>query len=168
MSLYALETDSTGNVVGSHVYPDGFAIPSEYTPCTQAQFRIASSLQVVNGQIVESLPAAQSAQIATLRTACTNAITGGFSSSALGSAYTYASDPISQANLNSVANNPDGGSLWCESGGVWSFKAHTQAQAQAVLGAFVTWLNACQSQLATLTGEVNAATTVSAVQEIVW
>ena len=118
--------------------------------------------------IPPTLAESQSTQIAVLRTACANAITGGFSSSALGSAYSYPSDPISQANMNTVAGSPSGGSLWCETGGVWTLKAHTQSQAQAVLAAFVSWLNACQTQLATLTAEVNAATTVSAVQAVVW
>ena len=115
-----------------------------------------------------SLAQAQSSQITLLRSACQSAITGGFTSSALGSAYNYPSDPTSQSNLNTVAGSPSGGSLWCESGGVWAMKAHTQAQAQAVLASFVAWLNSCQTQLATLTGEVNAATTVSAVQAITW
>ena len=127
---------------------------------------------VVNGALViptgPTLAQAQSAQVATLRSACQSAITGGFSSSALGSAYTYGSGTVDQANLNTVAGSPAGGSLWCETGGVWSFKVHTQAQAQSVLSDFVAWLNSCQAQLATLTGEVNAATTVSAVQAIVW
>ena len=118
--------------------------------------------------IPPTLAESQSSQIAALRTACANAITGGFSSSALGSLYNYPSDPLSQSNMNTVAGSPSGGSLWCESGGVWAMKAHTQAQAQAVLASFVAWLNACQTQLATLTGEVNAATTVSAVQAVVW
>ena len=127
---------------------------------------------VVNGALTQTDPnafqKAQTSQIALLRTACQSAITGGFTSSALGSAYNYPSDPTSQSNLNTVAGSPSGGSLWCESGGVWAMKAHTQSQAQAVLTSFVAWLNSCQSQLATLTAEVNAATTVSAVQAITW
>ena len=115
-----------------------------------------------------TLGQAQAAQIALLRTACQSAITGGFTSSALGSVYGYPSDPTSQSNLNTVAGSPSGGSPWCESGGVWAMKPHTQSQAQAVLASFVAWLNACQAQLATLTGEVQAATTVSAVQAITW
>ena len=115
-----------------------------------------------------TLAQAQTSQIALLRASCQSAITGGFTSSALGSAYNYPSDPTSQSNLNTVAGSPSGGSLWCESGGVWSLKAHTQAQAQAVLASFVAWLNACQSQLVTLSAEVTAATTVAAVQAISW
>lgn len=118
--------------------------------------------------IPPTLAESQSSQIAALRTACANAIIGGFTSNALGSVYSYPSDPLSQSNMNTIAGSPSGGSLWCESGGVWAMKAHTQAQAQAVLASFVAWLNACQTQLATLTAEVNAATTVSAVQAIVW
>ena len=85
--------------------------------------------------------------------ACQSAITGGFSSSALGSAYSYPSDPITQANINSAAGNPNGGSLWCESGGVWALKAHTQSQAQTVLTALMAWVNACQGKLDTLIAE---------------
>ena len=137
------------------------AISSPYRP-----------IKVVGGVLVipsgPTLAQAQSSQIALLRSGCQAAITGGFTSSALGSAYNYPSDPTTQANINSAAGNSSGGSLWCESGGVWAMKPHTQSQAQAVLAAFVAWLNSCQSQLATLTGEVQAATTVSAVQAITW
>ena len=127
---------------------------------------------VVNGALViptgPTLAQAKSIQTGILRTACQSAITGGFSSSALGSAYTYGSGVTDQSNLNTVAGSPSGGSLWCESGGTWAMKTHTQAQAQAVLGDFVAWLNACQSKLATLTAEVGAATSVSVVQAISW
>ena len=115
-----------------------------------------------------TLAQAQTAQITLLRSSCQSAITGGFMSSALGSVYSYPSDPPSQSNLNAVAGSPSGGSLWCEAGGVWAMKPHTQAQAQAVLASFVAWLNSCQTQLATLTGEVQGDTTVSAVQAIMW
>ena len=118
--------------------------------------------------IPPTLAQAQTAQITLLRSSCQSAITGGFTSSALGSAYSYPSDPTSQSNLNTIAGSPSGGSLWCEAGGVWAMKPHTQAQAQAVLASFVAWLNSCQTQLATLTGEVQGDTTVSAVQAIMW
>ena len=167
--FYALMIDNNGNGIGSHAYQEEpSSYPSNEISCTLAQAQSPMAYQVVNGQIVESLSYAKTSQIALLRTACQSAITGGFTSSALGSAYNYPSDPTSQSNLNTVAGSPSGGSLWCESGGVWAMKAHTQSQAQAVLTSFVAWLNSCQSQLATLTAEVNAATTVSAVQLIAW
>ena len=163
---YALIIDNNGNGISSHFNPP-FPRSNE-VPCTEAQAQNPTAYQVVNGQIVESLTAAKSSQIALLRTACQSAITGGFTSSALGSTYSYPSGPTSQSNINSAAGNPSGGSLWCESGGVWALKAHTQSQAQGVLASLMAWVNSCQGQLSTLTGEVNAATTVSAVQLITW
>ena len=170
--------DASGIVNGYYDSIDSPLPPGvKAIPITDAEWQEAISspyqpVTVVNGVLNipsgPTLAQAQSSQIAALRTACANAITGGFSSSALGSLYNYPSDPLSQSNMNTVAGSSSGGSLWCESGGVWTFKAHTQAQAQAVLAAFVAWLNSCQSQLATLTAEVNAATTVSAVQAVVW
>ena len=166
---YYLITNASGQTVGGVSFeaaPD--PLPSCYTPCTLDQSQNPSLYSVSGGVVVENVAQAQAAQIALLRAACHSAITGGFTSSALGSAYNYPSDPTSQSNLDTVAGSPSGGSLWCESGGVWAMKPHTQSQAQAVLASFVAWLNACQTQLATLTGEVNAATTVSAVQAIAW
>lgn len=115
------------------------------------------------------LATARTNKIAALTTACAAAITAGFQSSALGSAYTYPSTLTDQSNQQSAASNPSGGSLWCESaGGTWALVAHTQAQAQAVLESFVAQLNSCQEKLATLTTQVNAATTAAAAQAIAW
>ncbi len=170
--------DSNGIVNGYYDSIDS-PLPPGVTaiPITDEQWQGALScayppVTVVNGALViptgPTLAQAQALQMGILRTACQSAITGGFSSSALGSAYTYGSGVTDQTNLNTVAGSPSGGSLWCETGGVWTMKVHTQAQSQAVLSDFVAWLNACQSQLATLTAEVNAATTVAAVQAITW
>ena len=101
-------------------------LPSGEVEISEAQAALpASSFALVGGVIVESLTAAQASQTALLRTACATAITGGFTSNALGSTYTYGSSVTDQANLNTVASNPNGGSLWCEAGGVWALKAHT-------------------------------------------
>lgn len=131
---------------------------------------------VVNGALVapeppsaaQLLATAQASQIAILRQGCADAIASGFSSSALGSACTYPSTITDQSNQQTIAANANGGSLWCESNGSWSFKAHTQTQAQSVVASFATWLNHCQAQLVTLSGQVGAATSVQAVQAIAW
>ncbi len=118
-----------------------------------------------------SLAQAQSSQIALLRSACQSAITGGFTSSALGSAYNYPSDSNTQANINSAAGNPSGGEIRCTltpTALSWPLVAHTQAQAQTVLTALMAWVNGCQNKLDTLIAQVNAATTVAAVQAVVW
>ncbi|WP_186248509.1 MULTISPECIES: hypothetical protein [unclassified Burkholderia] len=114
------------------------------------------------------LAQAQTMQNAVLYAACSGTITAGFSSSALGSTCSYPSTLVDQANQNTVAACPSGGMLWCEAVGSWSFKSHTQAQAQAVVASFAAWLNKCQQQLAALIDQVNAATTIQAVQSVVW
>lgn len=115
------------------------------------------------------LSAVRTAQIATLSAACQAAITSGFTSTALGSSYTYPSAATDQANLVQVATNSAGGFLWCKSSaGVWAYVVHTQAQAQQVLAAFIAWRSAQQQELVTLTAEVNAATTEAAIEAITW
>jgi len=167
---YAIIFDSNGNGTGMHKWEDEttVSLASNEIICTEAQSQNPSAWQVVNGVLVESLPAAQATQNGILTAGCQAAIVGGFTSSALGSVYSYPSDPISQSNQNSAASSSAGGKLWCESGGVWSLVAHTQAQAQVVVASLVTWVNACQKQRVTLQGQVNAATSVSAVQAITW
>lgn len=121
--------------------------------------------------IPPTLAEVQTAQIAILRSSCQSAITGGFTSSALGSDYSYPSDPITQANINSAAGNPNGGSIRCTTTPTatsWPLVAHTQAQAQGVLSSLIAWINNCQGTLDGLIAQVNAATTVSGVQAIGW
>ncbi|MHB8372205.1 MAG: DUF4376 domain-containing protein [Thermoplasmataceae archaeon] len=167
---YAIIYDSNGNGTGSHKWMDEttVSLASNEIACTEAQAQNPSAWQVVNGALVESLPAAQSTQKALLTAGCQAAIVGGFTSSALGSVYSYPSDTISQSNQNSAASSLSGGKLWCASGGVWALIAHTQAQAQDVVASLVAWVNSCQEKRATLQGQVNAATSVSAVQAITW
>lgn len=105
----------------------------------------------------ELLATARAEQAAILSSACWAAITGGFTSAALGDAVAYPSQTTDQSNMHTVAACPDGGRLWCLSAGVWARVEHTQAQAQAVLQAFAAWLDACQAQLVTLTARVNEA-----------
>lgn len=115
-----------------------------------------------------TLAQAQTEQIATLTLACQSEIVAGFTSNALGSTNNYPSLLQDQTNQNTVAQSLSGGSLWCETGGTWAMKAHTQGQAQMVVASFAVWLNACQQQLVALTALVNAATTPDAVQVIGW
>ncbi|WP_232464353.1 hypothetical protein [Burkholderia ubonensis] len=124
--------------------------------------------QVPPPTATQQLATAQAAQIAMLTQACSSAITSGFSSSALGSAYTYPSTLTDQTNQSTVANCSSGGVLWCATGGAWSFKQHTQAQAQTVIENFTMWLNKCQQQLVTLKSQVSAAETIAVVQAIMW
>jgi hypothetical protein len=112
---------------------------------------------------------AQQVQISALAASCAAAITAGFTSSALGSAYTYPSDILSQANLMTAQQSGATVSLWCESAtGVWSFASHTAPQAAKALSDFVAYRVAQQAHYATQVAAVSAATTVAAVQAINW
>ena len=69
--FYALILDANGNGIGSNKYYQNQepSYPSNEFPCTEAQAQNPTAYQVVNGKIVESLTAAQTAQIALLQSA---------------------------------------------------------------------------------------------------
>jgi len=123
------------------------------------------------------LAQAKAAQMAAVAAASVAAQTSGFSSSALGSAYSYPSGTQDQANLTAlvtasmIPGNPSGWTclFWCTSGaGVSNFVAHTAAQIQKVGQDALTAIMAAKQKQLTLTMEIEAATSVAAVQAIVW
>lgn len=120
----------------------------------------------------QQITAARQIQIGTLRQNCLNAITGGFPSSALGTPYTYPSTPTDIQNLNdatTAALSGTASSLWCEdANGNWAFVAHTTAQIIQAHKDWVSFRVSKQQELVSLVQEVRAATTVSAVDRIVW
>jgi hypothetical protein len=113
------------------------------------------------------LAAVQVSQSSIIKTSCANAITTTFSSSALGSAFNYDCAPLDQVNISYVSVH--GGSLWCQAGmNPWTFTAHTIIQGLQVQADMTTHIQAQQAIYAGLLTQINAATTVSAVQAIVW
>ena len=131
---------------------------------------------VSNNQLVAPMPptsaqeleAARRSTVIDLTQECANAIVSGFESNALGTAHAYPSSLTDQANQSTVAGCLSGGSLWCESDGSWSLVPHTQAQAQAVVASFASWLNKCQQQLAGFVEQVSVAKAMPDVRAIVW
>jgi hypothetical protein len=115
---------------------------------------------------IDSLSLVKSTKNASLSGSCASAITGGFSSSATGTLYTYASDLTQQQNL--MQCTVAGGDLACEAGGVWSLVTHTAAQAQAALADFITARDGARTKLYSLQAQVNACTTVAQVNAINW
>lgn len=114
------------------------------------------------------LTSAKAAKISILSAECQAYLLAGFTSSALGSVHAYPSQLTDQQNQASVSASGVGGSLWCETGSVWGFVAHTDEQATQVVADWKTYLNAAQAKLQTLAASVNAATTVAATQAINW
>jgi hypothetical protein len=124
-----------------------------------------------------ALPQAQQVQIASLSLSCRNTIVSGYTSSALGSAYTYGNNTIDQLNMASSviaaminANTASWTTpMWCESStGVWEYMQHTAVQVNEVAVSGKSFVISNQSKLVTLTAQVNAATTISAVQAVTW
>lgn len=113
---------------------------------------------------------ARAAQIAAITQSCAAAIVSGFASSALGTAHTYPSQPTDQTNLiGAVASGLATVNFWCaDSTSVWGLTSHTAAQIKQVLADGGTQRMAYSAKLAGLAAQVQAATTVAAIQAIVW
>ncbi|HEF4743291.1 TPA: hypothetical protein SAO08_003143 [Burkholderia multivorans] len=173
--------DAQGNIVAFYdtvdsPAPEGVSVieisDAQWQTCIneQGQWHVSNGAlaQIPPPTSAQLLSSAQTARNAVLNAACSAAIMSGFSSNSLGQTYNYPSTLTDQTNQNTVAQCASGGPLWCETAGSWSFKQHTQSQAQAVVASFSAWLNKCQQQLVDLMNQVNAATSVSAVESITW
>jgi hypothetical protein len=185
MIYFVTRDEKTGSINGCGSAVDAPAVPAGALVCTQDQARNPSQWQVRDGALVAADPPAaaqllaqaQAAASKTVRAACAVAITGGFPSSALGSAHTYPSGATDQANLSAAvlaSLMPGLDSAWttpqacCDSGGVWAYVPHTAAQIQQVGVDCKTAIQACLARNADLQTQITAATTVEAVQAIVW
>lgn len=108
-------------------------------------------------------------QAKALAQACQQQIVSGFTSAALGAVHNYASTAIDQRNLILAAQSSKGGLLSCQdSTGAWVRVMHAQAQAQQVLEDFVAMADAARTKLSALETQIASATTVAAVQAVLW
>lgn len=111
-----------------------------------------------------------------IRSACAAAITGGFSSAALGTAHWYGSNTTDQANLDSdlLAAATGGPTITADipcsadAGVTWAPVTHTAAQIAGVAADFRAWRNAQRAKDWTLQAQIAAATTPDAVSAIAW
>jgi hypothetical protein len=166
--FYTLTLDVNGAGLGSNAYGEQpKVLAADEVACTNEQAQNPQAWKLVNGTLVQQLDYYRGVQAATMSLACQAAIESGFTSSALGSANSYGCKAADQANINLAAIG--GASLWCaNSAGVWSFTAHSAAQAQQVQKDMQAHIQAEQSHYATQLAAINAATTVAAIQAVVW
>jgi hypothetical protein len=158
------------------VAPFGYSFVQPATPPTPSAFYgiTEGAPTQVNGVWTQTW-----VQSAVIDAACAAAIVSGFTSSALGSAYTYPSKVTDQQNLAAsvLASILPGVTtgwttpFWCaDSTGMWSWVNHTAAQIQQVGADSKTAILGYQSQNAQLQAQLVAAniTTVDQVAAIVW
>lgn len=125
----------------------------------------------------EQLLDAQTAQKAAVSLACQDAILAGFTSSALGSPHTYPAKFTDQQNLNasvtaSLLPGVDASwttPFWCaDAEGNWCYAAHTAAQIQRAGSDGKAAILVCLTKNQQLAAQIDAATTIEAVQAINW
>jgi len=123
------------------------------------------------------LDGAKAAQKVIVSQACQDAILAGFESSALGPSHTYPAKPTDQQNLNAsvVASLLPGNAadwatpFWCAApDGVWAYVPHTAAQIQRAGADGKAAILACLTKNQQLAAQIDAATTIDAVQAITW
>lgn len=124
-----------------------------------------------------TLAGAKAAKIAELSDACKAQIVAGFTSSALGAAYSYPAKDTDQQNLassviDSLLSNGAAGwvtPFWCSDvSGDWEFRMHTAAQIQKVGQDAKAAVLTAMAKNQALVGQVAAASTVAAVNAITW
>lgn len=158
--VYAFEADGSQDAY----------IGADLLPITPAE---ADTLRGV----LSPLERAVAAQLALLSAACSAQIMAGFQSSALGLPHTYPAKPLDQQNLTaSVLASLMPGLLagwttpfWCaDAAGVWAYTPHSAVQIQQVGQDGKAAVLAALTRNQTLAQQVAAATTVQAVQAVVW
>ncbi|MBB3947202.1 hypothetical protein GGQ73_003168 [Rhizobium skierniewicense] len=116
-------------------------------------------------------------RVAALTRDCAAAIVGGYVSEALGTLHTYPSGVTDQINMmGSVTGSllPDLAAgwetpFWCANkAGAWGWRMHNASQIQRAGSDGKAHVVTCQTTLATLNAQVEAAKTVAAVNAIDW
>lgn len=169
-------------------YPD---LPADIVDVPESEFLAAMQRPVgyvlawKNGHVVAvppsvlppSLDEVKAAKLAEITAACEKAITGGFTSRALGDTYTYPSTPTDQLTLSAnvlsslLPNLPADWTtlqICADKAGNWAYRPHTAAQIQQVGADGKAAILACLTKKAQLQAKIEAATDVKTVQAIAW
>lgn len=181
---YAL-IDAAGNVINTILWdsttpytpPDGLTVVANPSGAGIGWTYVNGIFNAPPAPAV-SLAQAQAAAVAGLTAACGAAITGGYSSAALGTPHTYPMSQTDQINmLGSIAAStlPSGQVpgwttpfMCADSTGAWALRPHTATQIQQAGQNGKAWVVTCQTHLAAQAAAVLAATTVADVEAITW
>lgn len=143
---------------------------------------LGAILPYVTPPLYATLAEAIAGQTAVLYKSCGAAITAGFTSSALGSPYTYPTQPIDQSNLvGAVTASLQPGlastwtvKFWCATQPAapavpaWAMLPHTAAQIQQVLADGVAQRETYSAKLDSLIAQLNQSTTIADAEAVAW
>ena len=178
MAFYAIIFDPSGNGTGVHTYSEE---PSSYPPnefpCSAAQAQNPMAYSSVNGQIVESLAAAKSVQSGIVVAACLSAESAPLAfTNAAGTASTFPMDSGKLAKYLSIYTKYYVKGLpFPNSSTTYNFYDVNGKAVGMTLTDIENFFNAVEAQVdgalakqETLLADIASATTVTAVQAIIW
>jgi len=127
----------------------------------------------VDRLLAPTLAELKASKTSEINSACSKAITSGFTSSALGTPHTYQSEQTDQLNLIGVVTAGQDDYFKCgvtdANGNVtWNYELHTIAQLQQVLADGKAHKQVLLQKAGTLKAQVTSATTIAEVEAIVW
>jgi hypothetical protein len=124
--------------------------------------------QLADVSLAAGLAHSKIVQLSAVRQSCATAYVSGFPSAALG-AYTYPSKPYDQTNLIGAVASGEAVDFWtCDAAGTWLRRTHTAVQIKQVLSDGKAAYQGYSAKLVKLTADINTATTVIAVNAVVW
>ena len=174
-TAYALILDANDYGIGAHKWEDSTTMvlaPNE-VECTEAQAQNPMAYCVVNGVIVESLTAAQATQSTLITAGCAKADATPISfTDSAGITDTYQTDPDSMTHINNALAAFRASGV-VPSGFYWRSATNannpfTYADLVNLASAIGVRAFANFAQKQSLKAQIVKATSVSAVQEVVW
>jgi hypothetical protein len=178
-NVYAALPANIGSLTGAQLLAAGLvAVAEDFWADVSGRMSALYSVDQGLAKLVLTpvvLPNVQAQMTQSVTRGCAAQIALGFSSSALGAAYTYPLDLTSQSNLQAAVtrmqlpNPPASINYMCaDSTGAWARRAHTPAQiTQAALDG-MTYVESVLAKKDALVVQINAATTAAAAQAITW
>jgi len=127
----------------------------------------------VDGLLAPTLAELKTTKTSKINSACSKAITSGFTSSALGTPHIYQSEQTDQLNLIGVVTAGTDDYFKCgvtdANGNItWNYEMHTIAQLQQVLTDGKVHKQTLLQKANTLKVQVASDTTIAEVEAIVW
>ena len=177
-----LNADGTVKTPAVPSYYDVSGLPTPNIEVSEADWQVAidnnynyvdATTNTLSYKDFRTLAELKTSKTNEINSACSKAITSGFTSSALGTPHTYQSEQTDQLNLIGVVTAGTDDYFKCgvtdANGNItWNYELHTIVQLQQVLADGKAHKQALLQKANTLKVQVASATTVAKVKAIVW